>query len=78
MQQDGFQVQTNSTPAPASQMVEPGTVYNQNPAANQVKPKGTADPGILRAAAEWPDANPDPDLDPDYVKRLMACGPRRR
>jgi hypothetical protein len=22
-------------------MVEPGTVYNQNPAANQVEPKGT-------------------------------------
>jgi eukaryotic-like serine/threonine-protein kinase len=41
LQQDGFQVQTNSTPAPASQMVEPGTVYNQNPAANQVEPKGT-------------------------------------
>jgi eukaryotic-like serine/threonine-protein kinase len=41
LQQDGFQVQTNSTTAPASQMVEPGTVYNQNPAANQVEPKGT-------------------------------------
>jgi serine/threonine-protein kinase len=41
LQQDGFKVQTNSTPAPASQMVEPGTVYNQNPAANQVEPKGT-------------------------------------
>jgi beta-lactam-binding protein with PASTA domain/tRNA A-37 threonylcarbamoyl transferase component Bud32 len=39
--QDGFQVATNSTPAPASQMVQPGTVYNQNPAANQVEPKGT-------------------------------------
>ena len=33
--------QTTSTPAPASQMVQPGTVYNQNPAANQVEPKGT-------------------------------------
>jgi serine/threonine-protein kinase len=41
LQQDGFQVQTNSTPAPADQMVQPGTVYNQNPAANQVEPKGT-------------------------------------
>jgi beta-lactam-binding protein with PASTA domain/tRNA A-37 threonylcarbamoyl transferase component Bud32 len=39
--QDGFKVQTNSTPAPSSQMVEPGTVYNQNPAANQSEPKGT-------------------------------------
>jgi len=39
--QDGFQVTTTSTPAPASQMVQPGTVYNQNPAANQVEPKGT-------------------------------------
>jgi serine/threonine-protein kinase len=41
LQQDGFQVQTNSTPAPADQMVQPGTVYNQNPAAQQVEPKGT-------------------------------------
>jgi eukaryotic-like serine/threonine-protein kinase len=41
LQQDGFHVQTNSTPAPSDQMVEPGTVYNQNPAANQVEPKGT-------------------------------------
>ena len=41
LQQDGFQVQTNSTPAPADQMVQPGTVYNQNPAANQAEPKGT-------------------------------------
>ena len=39
--QDGFQVHTNSTPAPSDQMVEPGTVYNQNPGANQVQPKGT-------------------------------------
>ncbi len=39
--QDGFQVTTNSTPAPASQMVEPGTVYNQNPAAGSSQPKGT-------------------------------------
>jgi serine/threonine-protein kinase len=41
LQQDGFQVQTISTPAPASQMVEPGTVYNQNPPENQVKPQGS-------------------------------------
>jgi eukaryotic-like serine/threonine-protein kinase len=41
LEQDGFQVHINSTPAPSSQMVEPGTVYNQNPAANQVEPKGT-------------------------------------
>jgi eukaryotic-like serine/threonine-protein kinase len=40
--QDGFQVQITSIPAPASQMVEPGTVYNQNPAAQQVEPKGTS------------------------------------
>jgi serine/threonine protein kinase/beta-lactam-binding protein with PASTA domain len=41
LQQDGFHVQTVSTPAPASEMVQPGTVYNQNPAANSVEPKGT-------------------------------------
>jgi serine/threonine-protein kinase len=41
LQQDGFTVQTVSTPAPANEMVQPGTVYNQNPAANAVEPKGT-------------------------------------
>jgi serine/threonine-protein kinase len=41
LQQDGFTVHINSTPAPSDQMVEPGTVYNQNPAATQVEPKGT-------------------------------------
>jgi serine/threonine-protein kinase len=40
--QDGFQVQITSIPAPASQMVQPGTVYNQNPAPNSVEPKGTS------------------------------------
>jgi eukaryotic-like serine/threonine-protein kinase len=40
LRQDGFQVATTITPAPASQMVEPGTVYNQNPAAQQVEPAG--------------------------------------
>ena len=39
--QDGFNVQTVSTPAPSDQMVQPGTVYNQNPGANSVEPKGT-------------------------------------
>jgi beta-lactam-binding protein with PASTA domain len=41
LRQDGFTVQTNITPAPSDQMVQPGTVYNQNPAANAVEPKGT-------------------------------------
>jgi len=41
LQQDGFTVQTVSTPAPASEMVQPGTVYNQNPAANTVEAKGS-------------------------------------
>jgi serine/threonine-protein kinase len=40
LQQDGFQVQITSTPAPSDQMVPPDTVYNQNPASG-VKPKGT-------------------------------------
>jgi eukaryotic-like serine/threonine-protein kinase len=39
--QDGFTVEQTSTAAPSNQMVEPGTVYNQNPPANQVEPKGT-------------------------------------
>jgi beta-lactam-binding protein with PASTA domain/tRNA A-37 threonylcarbamoyl transferase component Bud32 len=39
--QDGFTPQATSTPAPASEMVQPGTVYNQNPPAGQVEPKGT-------------------------------------
>jgi serine/threonine-protein kinase len=41
LEQDGFNVQTVLTPAPSDQMIAPGTVYNQNPGANSVKPKGT-------------------------------------
>jgi hypothetical protein len=41
LQQDGFQVQVNSTPAPAGQMGEPGSVYNQNPAAAKEELEGT-------------------------------------
>jgi serine/threonine-protein kinase len=41
LQQDGFNVSVVSTPAPASEAVAPGTVYNQNPAATTVEPKGT-------------------------------------
>jgi beta-lactam-binding protein with PASTA domain len=38
---DGFNVQTVSTPAPSDQMVQPETVWNQNPGANSVKTKGS-------------------------------------
>jgi serine/threonine-protein kinase len=41
LKQDGFTVNVNTTPAPSNQMVQPGTVYNQNPGANTVEPKGT-------------------------------------
>jgi beta-lactam-binding protein with PASTA domain/tRNA A-37 threonylcarbamoyl transferase component Bud32 len=41
LEQDGFTVKVNSTPAASDQQVQPGTVYNQNPGANTVKPKGT-------------------------------------
>jgi eukaryotic-like serine/threonine-protein kinase len=41
LQQDGFMVQTTSIAAPSNQQVQPGTVYNQNPPAGQVEPKGT-------------------------------------
>ena len=41
LQQDGFTVSEVTTPAPASEAVAPNTVYNQNPAANKVEPKGT-------------------------------------
>jgi serine/threonine-protein kinase len=60
LQQDGFQVATNSTPAPADQMVEPGTVYNQNPAANQVKPKGT----LIQIFVQPQNATPPPTPTP--------------
>jgi len=58
LQNDGFNVQTVSTPAPASQMVEPGTVYNQNPAANQVKPKGTLIQIFVQPQNTTPTATP--------------------
>ncbi len=41
LKQDGFTVQTVSTPAPANEMVQPETVYSQTPTANSVEPKGT-------------------------------------
>jgi PASTA domain len=40
LEQEGFQVQINITPAPSDQKVEPGTVYNQNPGSGQEEPKG--------------------------------------
>jgi eukaryotic-like serine/threonine-protein kinase len=58
LQQDGFQVQINSTPAPADQMVEPGTVYNQNPAAGQVEPKGTLIQIFVQPQNTTPTATP--------------------
>jgi serine/threonine-protein kinase len=41
LQQDGFSVNAESIAASSDQMVQPGTVYNENPAAGQVEPKGT-------------------------------------
>ncbi|HEY1823954.1 MAG TPA: PASTA domain-containing protein [Trebonia sp.] len=41
LQQDGFTVQATSTAAPSSQMVTPGVVYSQGPAAGQTEPEGT-------------------------------------
>jgi serine/threonine-protein kinase len=58
--QDGFQVHTNSTPAPSDQMVEPGTVYNQNPGANQVEPKGT----LIQIFVQPQNATPTPTPTP--------------
>jgi beta-lactam-binding protein with PASTA domain/tRNA A-37 threonylcarbamoyl transferase component Bud32 len=40
--QDGFVVQTTNSAAASNQMVEPGTVYQQNPPANTVEPRGTS------------------------------------
>jgi len=39
-------------------MVEPGTVYNQNPAANQVKPKGTLIQIFVQPQNTTPTATP--------------------
>jgi serine/threonine protein kinase/beta-lactam-binding protein with PASTA domain len=62
--QDGFTVTTNSTPAPASQIVQPGTVYNQNPAANTVKPKGTAIQIFVQPQNVTPTATPSDTTSP--------------
>jgi serine/threonine-protein kinase len=40
--QDGFVVQTTNIAAASDQMVEPGTVYQQNPPMNTVEPRGTS------------------------------------
>jgi serine/threonine-protein kinase len=41
LEHDGFTVETNVIAASADQMVQPGTVYNQNPVAGQAEPKGS-------------------------------------
>lgn len=58
LQQDGFDVQTVTTPAPASQVVQPGTVYNQNPGANTVEPKGTRIQIFVEPQSASPTASP--------------------
>jgi beta-lactam-binding protein with PASTA domain len=60
LQQDGFQVQATSTPAPADQMVEPGTVYNQSPAADQEKPEGTPVQIFVQPENSTPTPTPTP------------------
>jgi beta-lactam-binding protein with PASTA domain/tRNA A-37 threonylcarbamoyl transferase component Bud32 len=58
LQQDGFQVQVTSTPAPASQIVQPLTVYNQNPPAQQVEPKGFQVQIFVQPQSVTPTASP--------------------
>ncbi len=62
--QDGFTVTTNSTPAPASQIVQPGTVYNQNPAAGTVQAKGTAIQIFVQPQNATPTASPSDTATP--------------
>jgi eukaryotic-like serine/threonine-protein kinase len=68
LQQDGFNVSEVNTPAPASEAVAPGTVYNQNPAANQVEPKGTliqifVEPETTSSSSATPTASATPTGD---------------
>jgi serine/threonine protein kinase/beta-lactam-binding protein with PASTA domain len=57
LQQDGFSVNAESIAAPASQTVQPLTVYNQNPGPDQVEPKGTQITIFVQPAAT---ASPTP------------------
>jgi serine/threonine-protein kinase len=41
LENDGFKVTVSVTADNASQMVQPGTVFDQNPPANSIKPQGT-------------------------------------
>ncbi|HEY0934913.1 MAG TPA: Stk1 family PASTA domain-containing Ser/Thr kinase [Trebonia sp.] len=60
LQQDGFNVNVNSTPAGGGQMVQPGTVYLQNPGANAIKPKGTLIQIFVQPQTATPTATPTP------------------
>jgi eukaryotic-like serine/threonine-protein kinase len=51
-------VQTVSTPAPASEMVQPGTVYNQTPAAGQVVTSSTLIQIFVQPENSTPTASP--------------------
>jgi eukaryotic-like serine/threonine-protein kinase len=74
LESDGFKVTVSVTSAPASQMVEPGTVFDQNPPANSVKPQGTniiifvqsqqATPTPSASVTPTDTASPTPSLTP--------------
>jgi len=56
--QDGFTVTQNSTPAPADQMVQPGTVYSQNPAPGTIEQKGASIQIFIQPENSTPTTSP--------------------
>ena len=69
LQGQGFIVKTFFDPAPANQMVQPGTVYNQNPAGQTTKPTGTTieifvQPQATASPSTSPSASPTTSASP--------------
>ncbi len=62
--QDGFTVTQNSTPAPADQMVQPGTVWSQVPAQSQVQAKGSAVQIFIQPQNATPTTSPSDTTQP--------------
>jgi serine/threonine-protein kinase len=57
----GFHVTVSLNAAPASQMVQPGTVFDQSPAANSAKPQGT---NIIIFVQTQPTVSPSTSVTP--------------
>ena len=64
LQQQGFQVTENSTSAPADQMVQPGTVWQQTPTAGTIEQKGSSVTIFVQPENATPTSSPTDTTQP--------------